>query len=231
MFRSWIILVQSCLPVIVLSSSTRGRVQAFVTPHQHPVFPTALSVTLQAQDLAKIGYVVKVTKPLGLIFGENDEYGGLVVDDVEPGLSGGAAGIKAGDQLLAVDADIVVGDGFDAAMGVLRTAANTLELRMFRGSVEELNLLLFGTDEPLLVESEQVIMDENYESPVVVPIDEDYDDSKLTAGDFFNGLKKLASSALPSEQKQEKKKGGGFFGGMFGGETVQLDGDDASTLK
>merc|ERR1712224_726751 len=85
-------------------------------------------------------------------------------------------------------------------------------------------------------DSEPVIMDENYESPVKVEVKEQ---KPLTAGDFFKAAGKLGSMAIetltskPDEnipaQPQQPKKKTGFFG--IGGETVQLDGDDAQGYR
>merc|ERR1719162_982883 len=55
-------------------------------------------------------YEVEVPKPMGVVFGENpDPYFGLVVDDVSEGMNGGIAGLRVGDQLLAVNEKVVAG--------------------------------------------------------------------------------------------------------------------------
>jgi hypothetical protein len=197
---------------------------------QNQRLATHLHVTVTPQDVASVGYVIKVSKPLGMILGENEGIGGVVVEDVEFGRNGAVAGIRAGDQLVSVNNDIVMGDAFETVMGLLKNGDDPLELRLFRGPVEDLYQTVFKTDDldSLIVEDEEVIIDENYESPVVVAINED-DDRPLTAGDVMNALKKM--SGMTDAKNTGEKKKGGFFGGMFSGETVQLDGDDANTLN
>jgi hypothetical protein len=181
-------------------------------------------------DLLEIGYGASVARPLGVIFGENpDPYGGLVVDDVALGLNGGAAGLKIGDQLLSINGNVVIGKDFDETMEVLRDA-ETLDLMLFRGPAKLLYQILENQDTQVDEEEEEdddegTLFDENYESPVTVPMGEDYDDEPTTAGDVMNVFKK----AFDKKDGGEKK--GGFFSGMFSDESVQLDGDDANTLK
>merc|ERR1712238_278253 len=68
-----------------------------------------------------IGFTVSVSKPLGVVFSENpDPYLGLVIDDVAPGLNGGVAGMRVGDNLVAVNGEVVIGKYFDTAMDLLR---------------------------------------------------------------------------------------------------------------
>lgn len=184
-------------------------------------------------DLEEIGYAVSVKKPLGVVFGENDApYNGLVVDDVEPGLNGGAAGIKVGDQLLAVNGQVVLGGDFDSTMDLL-VVADDLDLMLYKGPVGSLFTILNNRNlSPEALEddqdTEEVVMDENYESPVQINV-EDFEDKPLSAGDFVKAFKKVTASADKKEKKEKKK--GGIFGGMFGAEAIQLDGDDANTLK
>ena len=77
---------------------------------------------------------------------------------------------------------------------------------------------------------EPVIMDENYESPVKIEVKEK---KTLTPGDFLKAMGKVGKMILeddgPKEKVEKKKGGGGFFG--IGGESIQLEGDDANTLK
>jgi hypothetical protein len=199
----------------------------------HSRQPTARSA-VTAEDLEEIGYKASVARPLGVIFGENPApYGGLVVDDVALGLNGGAAGLKIGDQLIAINGDVVIGGDFDDTMDVLRDA-EILDLMLFRGPAKLLYQILDNQDtqpeEEDEDEDEGVMFDENYESPVTVPIPEDYDDGPLTAGDVMNAFKKV-TSGKGGDKKEEGEKKGGFFSGMFSKETVQLDGDDANTMK
>lgn len=86
-------------------------------------------------------------------------------------------------------------------------------------------------------DSEAVIMDEDYESPVQIDISK-YENKPLTAGDFVKAIGKLGSMLAETAARspedgngddeappKDKKKKAGFFG--IGGETIQLDGEDA----
>jgi len=204
-------------------------------------FSTALSAALTYDNLVERvdHYEVAIPKPLGVVFGENpDPYFGLVVDDVSEGLNGGKAGLRVGDQLLAVNENVVVGKDFDNVMGLLQNEPATLRLIMYRGPVRQLFTVLsnqLGDDESIYdeedeyEESEAVIMDENYESPVRIEVKEE---KPLTAGDVFKAIGKLGSmlgetmAADPNEgAPPAPKKNTGFFG--MGGDTVQLDGNEA----
>jgi hypothetical protein len=189
------------------------------------------------EDLLEIGYGASVARPLGVIFGENpDPYGGLVVDDVALGLNGGAAGLKAGDQLLSINGNLVIGKDFDETMETLRDA-ETLDLMLFRGPAKLLYQILENQGTQIEEEEEEeeddegTMFDENYESPVTVPLDdeeEEIDDGPLTPEQVMTAFKKV-TSGIGGKKDGEKK--GGFFSGMFSDESVQLDGDDANTLK
>lgn len=198
------------------------------------------------ENLQEIGFSASVNKPLGVVFGENKfPLLGLVVDDVEPGLNGGAAGLREGDQLLAVNGVSTVGGDFDSVMSTLRDSPDPMELLIFRGSAGD----LYGITEILtekyvgnLEEEEEIVMDENYESPVQIEVTEVEDEEPLTVGEVFGALGKLAGNAIKdatenkaeaSGENQGEKKGlfGGLFGGGGGGETIQLEGNDADCLK
>lgn len=208
-----------------------GPATGFVAPRARNSFvrPDTTLFAISKSDLTGIGYTVRVEKPLGVVFGENPEpYLGLTIDDVESGSKGGMAGLRVGHQLLCVGDEVVIGDDFDSAMGLLRAAPSTIELQLYKGTARQLYTILnnklgnvMDDDEP------EVIMDENYESPVRVPIDGFEEEEPLNAKDFFNGLKKIAETAVP---KGDGKKGG-LFGGMFSQETIQLEGDEASGTK
>lgn len=176
-------------------------------------------------------------KPLGVVFGENpDPYYGLVVDDIAEGQNGAMAGLRVGDQLMAINGKVVVGMGFDSIMGMLQSAPGRLDLVMYRGPVSNMYTIFsnqLGDDEFLRDDDEgdeEVIMDENYETPVVIEVKER---KPLTPGDFFKAMGKVGQMLLedttPPEVKEQKKKQNGFFG--IGGEAVQLDGDEAKGLK
>jgi hypothetical protein len=189
-------------------------------------------------DIQEIGYPASVARPLGVIFGENPEpFLGLVVDDVALGLNGGAAGLKIGDQLLSINGNVVIGSDFESTMDVLRDA-ETLDLMLFRGPAKLLYQILQNQDtQPEEEEEEEdddegTMFDDDYESPVRVPIidevEEDY--GPLTPGDVMNAFKKVTSGLGDKVEKDGTKKKG-FFSSMFSDETVQLDGDDANTMK
>lgn len=183
-------------------------------------------------------------KPLGVIFSENAApYLGLEVDDVEFGLNGAKAGIRVGQQLLAVNRKVVVGGEFDSIMDNMINSPNPMELTLFEGSVKELYFTI-SDDVDLSDEDanddEEVVMDENYETPVVIdvePGDEDLPDYDL--GLAIKGLGVLGSRAMEmakdtvkeglakkEEEGGEKKKSGGFFGSIFNQETIQLEDGD-----
>jgi hypothetical protein len=187
--------------------------------------------------VAEVGYEVSLQKPLGLVFGENpDPYFGLVVDDVAEGSNGSNSGLRIGDQLLSINGEVVVGEDFDTVMGALQSAPSKLDLILYRGSVGSVYTILSNRiDEDEAVRDddegdEAVIMDEDYESPVVMEVREQ---KALSFGDVFKAMGKvgqmLTEDTTDPEVKKEKKKAGGFFG--MGGESIQLDGDAADTLK
>lgn len=215
----------------------------------------AAPVTLE-QVVARVNcYDVTVPKPLGIVFGENPEpYLGLVVDDVAEGLNGGKAGLRMGDQLVAVNGQVVLGKDFDSSMARLTSddAGPVMHLVLYRGPVRQLFTILgnqldegqiIGDDGDEEEEDDEdtapVVMDENYESPVRIEVKEE---KPLTAGDFVKAIGKLGSilvetATAPVEEPatdgenaapKEKKKTG-FFG--IGGESIQLDGDDAKGYK
>mmetsp|Transcript_20502 Transcript_20502/g.59409 ORF Transcript_20502/g.59409 Transcript_20502/m.59409 type:complete len:234 (+) Transcript_20502:38-739(+) len=206
-------------------------------PGSTRVMPSSSRLNAVSYDnCLDIGYSTVVPKPMGIIFGENpDPYYGLVVDDVAEGQNGGRAGLRVGDQLMAVGNDVVVGMDFDSVMSKLQAAQGNVELVMYRGTVANLYTILGNQmDEGDFIRDdddgeEEVIMDENYESPVKIEVKEK---KPLSPGDFFKAAGKVGKMLFdddkPKQSKEEKKKQG-FFG--IGGETIQLDGNDADTLK
>merc|ERR1712179_171346 len=161
-------------------------------------------------------------------------------DDVELGLNGGAAGLRVGDQLVAVNGEVVIGENFDSVMNFLQSSPSPLELQFYRGNVKSLFTIVqnrngFDDEEE---DEDVVVMDENYVSPVQIDVSQyQKNDDPITPGDVLNAFSKLGSNLAESAKAaaatknnkdgNDDKKGGGFFGGMFGGgETIQLDGDD-----
>jgi PDZ domain len=208
-------------------------------PHQLASTPAAedsASSTSLLDNLADVGYQVTVQKPLGVVFGENRApFRGLVVDDVEPGLNGGIAGIRVGDQLMSVNGRYLVNADFDTVMDQLRNSPSPLDLQLYRGSISSLFTIVVNKngmvdsdddnnddDDDDDDEQQGIVMDENYEPPIVTA--EDYGDNTIS-------VSKVASETLKSI--------GGMFSGGFKSlmnatpskmnETIQLEGDDAKT--
>jgi membrane-associated protease RseP (regulator of RpoE activity) len=190
-----------------------------------------------------------------------EPYLGLVVDDISEGMNGGKAGLRKGDQLVGVNGKVVLGFDFDSSMSKMTddVVGPVLDLTLYRGPVRQLYTILGNQlEEGQTItsdyddddedndddDSEVIIMDENYESPVQIDMSK-YEDKPLTAGDFVKAIGKLGSmlaetatsGATDNEPTSEddlnetraKKKKTGFFG--FGGESIQLEGDDAKGYK
>jgi len=197
-------------------------------------------MAIDIDECEDVGFSVSVSKPLGVVFGENpNPYFGVGIDDVAEGLNGGMAGHRVGDQLLAVNGKVAVGKDFDSILEMLQDAPTNLDLVLYRGTVSMVFDILsnrMGEDDVAVAEidgddedySEPAILDDDYEPPVI----EFEEEKPLTAGDVFRAFGKLGSMVLSSDEekpKPEKKKNTGFFG--IGGETIQLDGDDAAGTK
>jgi hypothetical protein len=229
------------LSLLLLASPLQQFGSAFQAAHHNSLMAmrssTKLLMAASYDQVAEVGYGVSVQKPMAVVFGENaDPYFGLCVDDVSEGLNGGRAGLRVGDQLLAVNGEVVVGKDFDSIMGFLQDAPSSLDLVMYRGPVTSLYTILSNQlDEGESVREdddegdEPVIMDENYESPVRIEVKER---KPLTPGDFFKAIGKVGKMLTEDDGEKkavDTKKKSGFFG--LGGEAIQLDGDDANTLK
>jgi hypothetical protein len=244
------ILVVGCWTAAPSAAFSIGRPLATVRTVAATATTTTAWFAVSYESIADIGYhVPSIHKPLGVVFSENEApYYGLVVEDVEPGLAGGVAGLRKGDQLLTVNQQMVIGEAFESVMTTLRTAPDPMQLTLFRGTARQLYTILGNrqveeTNEDDDNEDEdRILMDENYESPVKVPIDDDEfgqdNDAPLTVGEVFTAFQKMGSMVADrmtpsssSSTSSEKKKGKGLFGGLFSQETIQLDGDDASTIK
>ena len=184
------------------------------------------------EDIEDIGYAVRVKKPIGVVFGENPApYEGLRVDEIENGSEGERVGMQFGDQLLAVNGDICIGDDFNTAMGLLQNAPTDMELLMYKGPAKNLYKILTNRNVQLDAREEDMpVMDENYESPVKVDVSQQ---KEFSLGKAFSRLTGGGDETTPTEEKKEpvgtgkKKSGGGLFG-LFSQETIQLDGDEAS---
>lgn len=83
------------------------------------------------ENLSGVGYTCSVEKPLGIVFGDNDDpYYGLVVDSVEKDMNAANAGIKVGDNLIAINGESVVGEDFDFCMDFLKSSEGVLKLQL-----------------------------------------------------------------------------------------------------
>ena len=243
------------------ASSSRRTAAAAAAPLQVPRSPHPLPSSLSSSSTTarsavtydqclEAGYRTSVPKPMGVVFGENaDPYYGLSVDDVGEGLNGGRAGLRVGDQLLAVGDEVVVGGQFDSVMAKLQDSPGPVDLVLYRGPVASLFTILSNqigegesvgqstVDDADDDEGEEIVMDEDYESPVKVEVKEQ---KPWTAGEVFSVMGKLGKALLeddapppqevteqPEGEAPKKKGGGGFFG--IGAEAIQLDGDDATS--
>ena len=84
---------------------------------------------------------VTLTKPMGIVFEENDAtYGGIFVHSLkEGGLAAAAGTVAVGDQLVAVVDQKVAGLPFDDALGtILEAPGDTVALIFFRGTADQL---------------------------------------------------------------------------------------------
>jgi PDZ domain len=80
---------------------------------------------------------VELSKPMGIVFEENDaDFGGIFVHSLkEGGIAAQNGSIQAGDQLVAVGTRKVSGLPFDEALGAIIDAqGDTLKLVFFRGT-------------------------------------------------------------------------------------------------
>lgn len=226
-------------------SKSRG-VECFVPPHHRlSSSPLILSADVSDNyniDVEDIGFYVDVAKPLGIVFGENPEpYFGLVVDDLELGSNGAKSGLRVGDNLVSIDGRVVIGQDFDTVMDLLRDAEGVFELQLYRGTARMLyDSMPDNTLEDVLgdADSEEVIMDENYEAPTIdISV---YEKKPLTAEGVLRAFTKIGKNLgelltednsgveEQTNEKTEEKKGGGLFG-MFASkdELIQLDGEDS----
>ena len=81
--------------------------------------------------------ITSLTKPMGIVFEENDEeFGGIFVLSLsEAGAAESDGKIKPGDQLIAVGSKMVSGLSFDDALGAIIDATEeSVKLTFFRGT-------------------------------------------------------------------------------------------------
>jgi len=94
-------------------------------------------------SMDKANYVsVELNKPMGIVFEENDEddQGGIFILSLKEGGNADLTGaLKAGDQLVAVGGQKVVGLTFDDALGaIVDCDATPTKLTVFRGGAKML---------------------------------------------------------------------------------------------
>ena len=187
--------------------------------------------------VSDIGYIVSIEKPIGVVFGENRApFKGLSIDNVESDSNGDNAGLKVGDQLMAVNQKSVIGYDFDRALSLIKNAPSPVELQLYRGTIKSLFTIVINrrsddynpdaeedddadADEDALSDDELVVFDENYESPVVMSAEEFGDDTISISGVATDAAKSIGNIFSPNQI-------GGFFGKMFPQETIQLEDKD-----
>jgi C-terminal processing protease CtpA/Prc len=88
---------------------------AFLT---HAPLASCLSRSSMLRMSSNSNFDVTLTKPMGIVFEENDEkFGGIYVKEIKSASVAAASGsLKAGDQLVAVDGTSVKGASFDRCM-------------------------------------------------------------------------------------------------------------------
>ncbi len=238
MISTW--LAAAIASIVTISSSTH----AFQLP---PLAPVVVSVRppysirlygvgrVNLDTVNDIGYQVTLQKPMGIVFGENRApFKGLSIDQVTPDGHGDAAGLKIGDQLMAVNSKSVIGSDFDRVLTMIQNAPAPVELQLYRGTVKSLFTIVINRrsdddensnpDEPDdddegVVSDDDIVFDENYVSPVVMSAEEFGDDTISISG--------VANEAAKSVGNIFSPKGiGGFFGNMFPQETIQLEDKD-----
>ena len=92
-------------------------------------------------------FTVSLAKPMGIAFVENvGDCNGLVVDEVLPTGSAAASekAIASGDQLVAVDTTLVLGNDFDTGLEAIKASGETTKLVFFRGPT----MFLYGPTKP-----------------------------------------------------------------------------------
>merc|ERR1719162_241184 len=89
----------------------------------------------------ELNYVaVVLTKPMGIIFEENDEeFGGIFVQSLkEDGAAATSGVLQDGDQLVTVGSVNVCGMTFDDALGtIVESKEDKVKLNVFRGNAKQ----------------------------------------------------------------------------------------------
>lgn len=84
---------------------------------------------------------VTLSKPMGIVFEENDaDYGGVFVQSLKPDSVAEQDGkLQIGDQLVAVEKTKVSGWAFDDALNaIVENASEKIALTVFRGTAKQL---------------------------------------------------------------------------------------------
>jgi PDZ domain len=109
------------------------------SPRSSPLFVSTTQDFVDSMD--EKNYVgVALTKPMGIVFEENDsEYGGIFVQSLKP--DGAAAlngALQPGDQLVVVGSTNVSGLAFDEALGaIIESEGDKTKLTLFRGTASQ----------------------------------------------------------------------------------------------
>jgi PDZ domain len=230
--------------VVAIGSSTTSSC-AFVVQHRsmqrqnivRPNLPSRLHGVgiVDLDTVSDIGYIVTIEKPVGVVFGENRApFKGLSIDNVESESNGDKAGLKVGDQLMAVNNKSVIGYDFDRALSLIKDAPSPVELQLYRGTIKSLFTIVVNRrsddynpdaeeedefEEEGVVSDDDIVFDENYESPVIMSAEDFGDDTISISGVATDAAKSIGNIFSPQTI-------GGFFGKMFPQETIQLEDKD-----
>ena len=185
--------------------------------------------------VSDIGYDVSIEKPIGVVFGENRApFKGLSIDNVESDSNGDIAGLKVGDQLMAVNNKSVIGYDFDRALSLIKGSSSPVELKLYRGTIKSLFTIVVNRrsddynpdaeeeddyEEEGDVSDDDMVFDESYESPVIMSAEDFGDDTISISGVATEAAKSIGNIFSP-------QKIGGFIGKMFPQETIQLEDKD-----
>ena len=86
-------------------------------------------------------FAVELTKPMGIVFEENDsEFGGIFIQSLKEGGAAAAlnGALQPGDQLIAVGTKNVSGLDFDNSLGaIIESEGEKTKLSLFRGTAKQ----------------------------------------------------------------------------------------------